>query len=240
MGDFIHLNISNSASDVVSYDRKIDPNITIAELTNIIEFITGISPYGMEVELYNGDQLLQKIIDRGVRSEHKSLRDFSVQDGMRLHVIGPCTWLDDGTTVDKFELSPEEYDSRNDSLRNYLRQNKLGRYSEERAAQKMAARAHAREEQQKKLRDATVGKRCTVMTKGAPTRLGKIAYRGKVDGKPGIFIGVKFDEPVGVNDGTFDGKRYFDCGPKYGSFVTLDAVEIVDIPPEENLFEDEL
>ncbi|XP_052902770.1 tubulin-folding cofactor B-like [Anopheles moucheti] len=239
MADFIHLHISNSASDAVSYDRKIDPNITIAELATIIEFATGINAYGMEVELYNGEQFIKKIIDRGNRNEHKTLRDFPVLDGMRLHVIGRCTWLDDGGT-EKFELSSEEYDSRKDSLRNYLRQNKLGRYSDERAAQKMAARAHAREQQEKKLRDVTVGKRCTVLTKCAPTRFGEIAYQGKLAGKPGIYIGVKFDEPVGVNDGTFEGMRYFDCAPKYGSFVTLDAVEVVDIPPEKNIFEDEL
>uniref|UniRef100_A0A182VWA6 CAP-Gly domain-containing protein n=1 Tax=Anopheles minimus TaxID=112268 RepID=A0A182VWA6_9DIPT len=239
MADFIRLHISNSESDAVSYDRKIDPNITIAELKSVIEFVTGISPNGMEMELYKDDQFLMKIIDRDDQNAYKSLADFSAQDGMRLHVIGRCMWLDD-SGVDKFELSPQEYDSRKDSLRNYLRQNKLGRYSEERAAQKLAARAHAKEERQKKLMDATVGKRCRVLTKYAPPRLGVIAYQGRVAGKPGTFIGVKFDEPVGVNDGTFEGKRYFECAPKYGSFVTLDAIEIADIPPEENPLEDEL
>uniref|UniRef100_A0A182LUL5 CAP-Gly domain-containing protein n=1 Tax=Anopheles culicifacies TaxID=139723 RepID=A0A182LUL5_9DIPT len=239
MADFIHLHISNSESDAVSYDRKIDPNITITELKSVVEFFTGISVDGVEVELYKDDSFIMKIIDRGDQNEHKTLADFPVQDGMRLHVIGRSMWLDDNA-VDKFELSPEAYDNRKDSLRHYLRQNKLGRYSEERAAQKLAARAHAREEREKKQRDATVGKRCTVLTKYAPARRGEIAYQGRVAGKAGIFIGVKFDEPVGVNDGTFEGKRYFDCAPKYGSFVTLDAIELVDVPSEESHFDGEL
>ncbi|XP_050071020.1 tubulin-folding cofactor B-like [Anopheles maculipalpis] len=236
MADLIHLHITNSQNDAISYDRKLDPNTPIAELKNLLEFVTGVSAYGMQLELYNNDKFVMKIIEQG---EHKLLGDFPIQHGMRLHVIGHCTWLDDGG-ADKFELSPEQYDSRQDSLRNYLRQNKLGRYNEHRAAQKMAARARSREEQEKKLRDATVGKRCKVMTKCAPSRLGTIAYQGKLEGKAGIFLGVKFDEPVGVNDGTFEGKRYFECAPKYGSFVTVDAIELVDLPPEECLLDDEL
>ena len=37
-------------------------------------------------------------------------------------------------------------------------------------------------------------------------------FVGKVEGLPkGWWVGVKFDEPVGKNDGTVKGKRFFEC-----------------------------
>lgn len=76
--------------------------------------------------------------------------------------------------------------------------------------------------------------------KGKPTRIGTIKYSGTLDGKKGHFVGVQFDEPLGTNDGTVDGKRYFECEPKYGGFVPPTAIEIGDFPSEEINFDDEI
>lgn len=86
-------------------------------------------------------------------------------------------------------------------------------------------------------------------------------YNGELDGKKGVFIGVKYDEPFGKNDGSYvennilsktknalifivhyriDGKRYFECQPKYGGFVIPSAVEVGDFKVEDEDLDEEI
>jgi len=76
-----------------------------------------------------------------------------------------------------------------------------------------------------------------VSVTGQPKRRGIILFVGKVHFKAGWWIGIKLDEPIGKNDGSVEGKRYFDCQPKYGSFVKPSQVIMGDFP---ELFEEEM
>lgn len=78
------------------------------------------------------------------------------------------------------------------------------------------------------LTDIAVGARCVLSP--STTRRGTVAYVGLVPEIPGIgpWVGIKLDEPVGKNDGSVAGKRYFDCDPQYGVFVRPDRVEVGD------------
>ena len=75
-----------------------------------------------------------------------------------------------------------------------------------------------------------VGDRCQV----AGGRRGEVAFVGRVPELPlGFWVGVKYDEPVGKNDGSVKGVRYFECPDKYGGFVRPDLCEVGDFPEED-------
>uniref|UniRef100_A0A182JDA5 CAP-Gly domain-containing protein n=1 Tax=Anopheles atroparvus TaxID=41427 RepID=A0A182JDA5_ANOAO len=233
MLDTVTINISNSHNDTVSFERKYSRALTLGELKGKLETITGGCAGTMQLELYCGDRLVRKLDD-----DSQPLFSYPIEDGMRIHVTDNFQYIQEN--VAKFELSQEEYEKKADSVRSFLKKNKLGKYNAEEMAKLEEDRKRQEEEDRKKVEETAIGSRCRVTTKGQPTRIGTIMYKGPLESKPGTFFGVKFDEPLGVNDGSVNGKRYFECSPKYGSFVAVKAVEVGDFPPEEFSLEDEL
>ena len=78
-----------------------------------------------------------------------------------------------------------------------------------------------------------VGDRCEVTLGG---KRGEVKFVGKIPAiAPGWWVGVQYDEPVGKNDGTVKGNRFFECPPKYGGFLRPDKLQVGDYP-EEDLF----
>lgn len=118
---------------------------------------------------------------------------------MRIHVIDSILF---DQNVEKFELTNQQYDSRDDSVRSFLKRNNLGKYNEEEMKEIEKKREEAAQREHERSQKITVGSRCKVTTANQPTRIGTVMYNGNLEGKKGIFIGVKFDEPLGVNDGT--------------------------------------
>ena len=45
---------------------------------------------------------------------------------------------------------------------------------------------------------------------------GTVAYVGVTEFAPGKWVGVIWDEPIGKNNGTVQGKSYFECADKHG------------------------
>ena len=52
-------------------------------------------------------------------------------------------------------------------------------------------------------------------------------------------MGVLFDEPVGLCDGTAKGVRYFECEPNYGSFLRGKNIVCGDFPERDLLDEED-
>ncbi|KAA3681339.1 uncharacterized protein DEA37_0003437 [Paragonimus westermani] len=51
-------------------------------------------------------------------------------------------------------------------------------------------------------------------------RIGTLKYLGPAEFAPGEWAGIELDEPLGKNDGSVGGKRYFSCKPNFGLFAT--------------------
>lgn len=62
---------------------------------------------------------------------------------------------------------------------------------------------------------------------------GQVMYVGNTQavGLPrGWWVGVRYDEPVGKNDGSFGGVRLFECPPHYGALIRPAKVTTGDFP----------
>ncbi|XP_029160985.1 CAP-Gly domain-containing linker protein 2 isoform X3 [Nylanderia fulva] len=66
--------------------------------------------------------------------------------------------------------------------------------------------------------DLKIGDRVIVSAmQGSKT--GVLRYQGPTDFAGGEWYGIELDEPIGKNDGSVSGKRYFECPPKRGLFT---------------------
>lgn len=180
-------------------ERRFPESMSISELKNRLEVITGASAATMKLSFHDS---LGALLGEG--EDGKTVGDYTPSgiDRLQLRVkdenIIRC---DDLSAVPKFELSAEEYEKRGDSVMAFKMRNKLGRFSEKAAAAEAAA-------EEEKVDHIKVGDRCEVTVKGVNPRRGQVKFVGKLADKVGYFVGIHYDEPCGKNDGTFQGVRF--------------------------------
>lgn len=228
--------------NVLGTERRFQKDLTIRDLKDKLVLVSGASVETMRLSLRSrdGSKLVAALDD-----DKKILGSYPVENGLFLDIVDPTITVDefnDVSKVEKFEISKDEYEKREDSVAAFKRRNKLGRFGEAdpaaaKAAEEEAAQKAAAEE--RLAAGMVVGNRCQVAVPKAPVRRGMVAFNGTTHFKPGIWIGIKYDEPVGKNDGSVDGHRYFDCPPKYGGFVKPVSVTVGDFP-EEDFSDDEI
>jgi len=181
--------------------------------------------------------------------DNKTLAYYGARNGMEIHIkdtdphsISLHGGLEDVSQVEKYVMADEEYDKMKGTVRAINREN------EAKARAEAAKRKEAGEELGEELGGYGGSKpveamemtpeevaaafpidgRCEV-DPGA--RRGTICHAGPITGKKGTWVGVRLDEPQGNNDGTKDGKRYFECpGDKYGLFAKPENVRVGDYP----------
>ncbi|KAH9256696.1 hypothetical protein BASA81_005201 [Batrachochytrium salamandrivorans] len=125
------------------------------------------------------------------------------------------------------------------TVREFKRMNKVGRFAEPKADDAAAAELASNEFQQE-ASTISVGDRFQVKLADGSSlqKRGVVMFVGKTDFKPGFWVGVEYDEPVGKHDGSMHGVSYFTAKPGHGVFLRPDKIEVGDFP-EEDLFADD-
>lgn len=133
-------------------------------------------------------------------------------------------------------MPDDEYEKKTDSVLAWKKTQQLGRFDPN-APDHVQARldAFSAEVEQKGI---VVGKRCRVG--GDDSRRGVVKYIGDVAEIPngaGHWVGVHLDEPVGKNDGSIAGTRYWgeESPMKHGVFVRPERVDVGDYPAMDDL-----
>ncbi|KAJ1336458.1 hypothetical protein BSLG_007242 [Batrachochytrium salamandrivorans] len=188
--------------------------------------------------LSSTDELIAVLND-----DEKMLGYYPVEDYMRLVVTdrNPHKGSDfsDVSKVQKLELDDKEYDKMRGTVREFKRMNKVGRFAEPKADDAAAAELASNEFQQE-ASTISVGDRFQVKLADGSSlqKRGVVMFVGKTDFKPGFWVGVEYDEPVGKHDGSMHGVSYFTAKPGHGVFLRPDKIEVGDFP-EEDLFADD-
>ncbi|XP_072285942.1 tubulin-folding cofactor B isoform X2 [Pyxicephalus adspersus] len=235
----VTVRVSSSLNSFTA-EKRLDRGLTLAELKCKLELVVGSPASCMDLKLFSVDNNFIQNLDQ----DDALLGSYPVDDGCRIHVIdksgAKVGEFEDLSRVEKYEISNDAYEKRSDSVRSFLKRNRLGKFNEEEASQKAAEQQHKLEEERLAAESITAGSRCEVRVAGQPTKRGTVMYVGLTDFKPGHWVGVKYDEPFGKHDGSVEGKRYFECAPKYGAFVKPQYVVVGDFPEEDYGLDDEM
>ena len=235
---FVIVNII-SENNAYGVEKRYSKDIQIDDLKSKLEMITGLVSTDMKLKLLDKEKKFICDLNDG----NKMLGYYPVEDGYFLSVEASQNLI--GTVEDpnfkRFELTDEEYAKKKGTVREFKEKLKIGQFSEnasELAKRKEEERQEKLENEKKLAEGIKVSSRCQVTVPGQMTRLATVMFVGEMENKVGHWVGVKYDEPLGKNDGTVDNKRYFECLPKYGGFVKPEFVVIGDFPEE--TFDDEL
>ncbi|KAF9395223.1 hypothetical protein BGX21_010024 [Mortierella sp. AD011] len=222
-----------------STELRLSKASTIDNIKIKLEPITGISSSFQQLQLYHNDTFVTSLEGH---PQETMLGAFPIENYWTIRVIdtNPSRvkgQYNDVSLVKKFELTEEEYEKRTDSVLAFKKRNHIGRFGDGASDTSSAsAQDRAFEEAAKNIK---VGDRCEVdMGSDSLKRRGTVRFIGKTEFQSGLWIGVQYDEPLGKNDGSVQGVKYFTCPPNYGSFVRPDKVQTGDFP-EEDLFSDE-
>jgi len=233
--EYVNVHVTSVNNESYSVERRFKKDITIEDFKNKLELLVGCESKSMKLEVYNkNDDIVCK-----PNENDRTLGSYPIEDGMRVHVVGDSEQVNP-EGVEKFELSEDEYSKRSDTVKAFLKEHRLGKYNEEEAKKKEEQMQRELEIEERLLSSMKVGDRCEVLVPGNPKRKATVMYIGKTDFKTGSWVGVKYDEPFGKNDGSVAGKRYFECPDKYGGFVRPACIVVGDFPEDDFDLNEEL
>ena len=229
----VRVNLKHLGSGAIVMEKRLLLESTIAAIKANFQTHFATPPERMKLCLRDD---AGRVVEPDMKDD-KMLGYYQVKDDWAIDVSdrdpGAKDIVDwnDVSKVEKFTLTDEEYEKRPNNMRARLAAEKAQRIEEMKAAGIEVPEDLGPDSFKEAAEKMSVGDRCQC---SPGDRLGEVKFVGRVAGlKPGFWIGVHFDEPVGKNDGTAGGKRIFDCPPGYGGFLRPEFVQVGDFPPEE-------
>ncbi|KAG5507581.1 hypothetical protein JKF63_06530 [Porcisia hertigi] len=228
----VRVTLTHSASQRVVPEKSYGLAQTVQSIREDMYSRFGTQAEDIRLELYD---LSDCKVESNMKDE-KLLGFYGCQTGYRIHVVDlrPTVRLenyDDVSKVEKYEIAEEDWLKRPDNIRAY-KERMLALQREEMAKAGVEMPTGPDDDSFKAEADRIkVGDRCCCRP---GERLGTVRYVGRVASlKPGYWVGVEFDEPVGKSNGTVKGVKLFECTDLYGGVLRPDQLEVGDFPPEE-------
>ncbi|KZT00597.1 uncharacterized protein LAESUDRAFT_732197 [Laetiporus sulphureus 93-53] len=221
-------------------ERRFDLHITVQQLKEKLELITGIPVQNQAIAVFNVESDAEPVVV--LDDENRPLGFYGLKDWQVLKITdtNPSTsftgQLSDVSQVQKFELSESEYAQRQDTVLAYKQRHKIGRFADKDKEEDEASASVPVSQL-----NIPVGARCEVESneEGLHKR-GTVRFVGPTKfARTGVWVGIEYDEPIGKNDGSVQGERYFTCKPNFGVFVRPERVTVGDFPVEDINFNDE-
>ncbi|KAF2206954.1 hypothetical protein CERZMDRAFT_63085, partial [Cercospora zeae-maydis SCOH1-5] len=220
-------------SDNASSERRVSPAWTVAQLKARLEPITGVPASCQRLTLHLASQPPQPIAP--ANEEATQIAAWPLQPYAELLVTdtrppGSRSNYTDVSSVQKYEMPRDEYESRTDSVLAWKKAHKLGRFDPDApSVEQQKIDASYREVDDRHIKQ---GVRCRLLP-DTDHRRGTVQFVGQVPDIPGgigAWVGIELDEPTGKNDGSVKGQRYFQCQPNFGLFVRPERVQVGDFP----------
>jgi len=249
---FIRLDISHSNLEQKWHDIMVYGNMTVLELKEKLYRHCG-SSIGL-VDLYLRRHQGGTVF---LADERATLSYYGCDNGQTLHMVDndPPSLsaggaLENVDLVQKYNMTDDDYDAREKTLRAYKKE----QLKKDPTFQFLKKPVEAgKENVQIDMSVYVVGARCEVNPGG---RRGEIKFVGpltlpeemkereikwdtsgnweeKERKKAVVFLGVQLDEPLGHNDGSREGKHFFECPDKYGVFCKPDSCTVGDFPEDD-------
>ncbi|KAJ5216461.1 uncharacterized protein N7498_002868 [Penicillium cinerascens] len=233
-------------------ERRVTPTWTVMQLKGKLETMTGVPP---------GSQRLRVKVpgrpDQWADSDDQLIGDYGLAKGseIEVHDSRPQAMrpnFTDLSSVEKYELPTDTYESLPDSVLAWKKNQKLGRFDPNALSPEDALRKQVQKDRGEiASKGIAVSKRAIILPSSPPhIRRGIVRFVGPVPTIPTpgtsreleqdgqlpqdlqpIWVGIELDEPTGKNDGSVGGLRYFECLEKRGAFVKPEKVEVGDFPP---------
>lgn len=218
-------------SRFVNGSRRIESDWTVDQLASKLEAVTGIPPEFQGLQFTSESGRAVAALDRDAE-----LSSLGLQNGWQIQVSDtrPSDQQLDLSGADaKYEIPLEDYEKRPNTVLQWKRENKLGRFADSSEPLVPEPEATATSSTENSI-SVAVGDECFVRMLSGKSVRGVVAFVGEVPHiASGTWIGVRLLSAEGKNNGTVKGVKLFDALPNHGILVKPEVVRPLDEDEEE-------